>query len=446
MCYIVHSGFFIMFWQRGWVNEINEVKEFRKLYIKYINKQSNGRFVSSRKDIIQDFQNLFGRKLTKGQYDTFVRNLDAQECWNESRGNLPIRDKEDYGVNEKEGLYYSDKYIEIDVNSSLSPEDVLKAHGYDANLWEIINTGSTGSKIGTGNNDEQYFINTYRRITVRPKAVIFNEQKMETMLKNIKHIEVDREYIKGLKSMLLITLFDLHMGLNTADDYKLTQSKIIHKIELEKRNDIYFTIGQDIAHNDNMRGTTSSGTPIEPVDLNNTYDEAIKFYKPMIRVALENANNVHLIYSMGNHDEAVGNGITRILAKMYPQCKVDIRGEHESISKVDQDKYGEYKLLNYHGNVIGLTHGTYVGRKKEKLHDMYMAMFPDEFTMVKERYIITGHHHTDRLTDQNGTSVYSLSTRNKPDAWHVKMGFVGSKKRFTIFEFDEHEMIGSYFV
>ena len=421
-------------------------KLFKELYVKHINKKNDGTIYSSMNKIIEDYDEITGVKLTKGQYDHQVSELNKKECWELSRGNLPVRDKEDYGVIEKEGLYYSDKFIELSVESELTPDEVIKSHGYDPAYFDLKEVGSTGSKIGTSKNDEKYFINTYRRVKIVPKTEIFNEVKFEKLLKNIKPIKVNREYVKGLQSMLLVSLFDLHMGLNTAKDYSMTQSKIIHKIELEKRSDIYFTIGQDLAHNDNMRGTTSSGTPIEPVDLNDTYDEAIKFYEPMIRTALENANNVHLIYSIGNHDEAVGNGITRVLSTMFPQCKVDLKGEHENISKVDQDQYGEYKLLNYHNNAIGLTHGTYVGRKKERLHDIYMALFPSEFTMLKERYIITGHHHTDRLTDQNGTSVYSLSTRNKPDAWHVKQGFVGSKKRFMIFEFDEHEMTGTYIV
>ena len=428
------------------MNREELIEIVRELYIKYINKHSNGLIISDGTKIREDVMDLHHYNLTRGSYNHIVAKFDKEELWNESRGNLPIRKKEDYGVIEKEGLYYSERYIEVNVNTKLSPEEVLMAHGYDPLLWDIINTGSTGSKIGTGKNDEQYFINTYRRITVKPKPYTFSEERFESMLKNIKPIKVDIEYTKGLQSMLLVSLFDLHMGLNTAKDYELTQAKIIHKIKLEERNDIFFTIGQDVAHNDNMRGTTSSGTPIEAIDLNDTYDEAIAFYEPMVRIALENANNVHLIYSVGNHDESVGNGIMRVLSKMYPQCKVDIRGEHENISKVDEDQYGEYKLLSYGNNEIGLTHGTYVGRKKEKLHDMYMAMFPDKFTMVKERTILTGHHHTDRLQDQNGTSIYSLSTRNKPDGWHTKMGFVGSKKRFTIFEFDEYEMTGSYIV
>lgn len=419
----------------------------KELYKKYIYKDKQG-VKSNRKNIIRDYKQITQNDLTVHQLKNYIRRTDVNELWVESRGNLPTRDNENYGIDytDKEGLYYSQKYIEVDVHQKLSPDEIMLMHGFDPTKFELINAGSTGSKIGTSKNDEEYFVNTYRKLTVRPRTVLFDLEALESSFKLIQPYEVKKAIKRDVDTMLLLTLFDLHFPLNNSSDYQVTQDKIIRKIRSEHRKDIYITIGQDLVHNDNMRGQTSSGTDIEQVDLNYAIDEAIKFYVPIIQCALENSNNTHLIYSKGNHDETVGNMMTRILSARFPQCKVDIKGEHESISVVEQDQYGEYKLLSYGNNEIGLTHGTWVGRKKERLHDVYMALFPNNFLMAKQRCIITGHHHTDRLQDQNGTSVYSLSTRNKTDKWHLLMGFVGSKKRFRIFEFDENEMIGEYIV
>ncbi len=108
--------------------------------------------------------------------------------WRDKQGeksNLEFIPKEERGINQ-DGVFRDARYFEVNINEPLGPNEVLLAHGFDPDKFEIVTAGSTGSKIGTGNNDEQFFINTYRKLTVRVKEIKLTELDCIQILNSTK--------------------------------------------------------------------------------------------------------------------------------------------------------------------------------------------------------------------------------------------------------------------
>ena len=395
------------------MNEINEVKEFRKLYIKYINKQSNGRFVSSRKDITQDFQKLFGRKLTKGQYDTFVRNLDAQECWNESRGNLPIRDKEDYGVNSEHGLYYSEKLIELDVEVKASPSDIMMSHGYDPNHWVVVDAGSTGSKIGTNANDEQYFINRYNKIRVRPKASneLSHDELVELLtfeVEPLKPIEIEK--VKGDKAFE-VDFFDIHVN---SDGYsrKYVKQKVEKMRKYIKNNDIskvYIIFGGDFLHVDGTKERTVNDTQLKLVG---TAYEMVREGEKLARYIIERLSIVEteVFWVLGNHSDLAEYQLFDKVAHLFKEFK-HIKF-HNDESPYKAFVYGKQFVMVSHGNI-----------PKNRLSILPPQQFPLLWSEGKFWEIHLGHVHHENVMSFNNLIVRYQRTPKDTDSYEYYKGW-----------------------
>lgn len=271
------------------------------------------------------------------------------------------------------------------------------------------------------------------KVPVKVKGYVLDEDKLAESISKVKPTKFKPIPEGDTEGALALPLFDLHFGFMEVGCYDQTKSRIISKIRSKKWNTIYIPVGQDLLHNNDLRGNTANGTPIEQFDMNMAIDAALDFYIPIVEEAVKNSANVDLFYSVGNHDESLALAVIRVLAALYPQAKADFSTD-------------EYKLRNFGNNALGFTHSDKLPKNTAaaRLHDLYMALFPHNFTMLHNREVFTGHFHKEGVKDENGTTVWSLGTRKGDDLWHIGKGFVGSKKRFTIFEFDEIELVTTH--
>lgn len=330
-----------------------------------------------------------------------------------------------------EALHNSNKYQELATNEAVTKEQLIEMHGYNSEEWELTSSNSTRSKIGTGKNEEQYFVNTYSKITVKPKEWKLTEEQLQEMLKvNVKPKTLKRTVNKG-SGLYEIPLFDMHFGNMTFEEYENTQQEIANYILSKEWETIVFVIGQDLFHNDDFRGRTTSGTPIEKENMEKAWEDVFKFYIPLIELALENSKNVHIIYSRGNHDETLGWAFVKTLEKLYPQATFDTKQE-------------EHKTFKYHNIWLGYTHGDKINDKK--IVRYFEALYRLDMAKASRRVIKRGHLHTHKQFDDNGTHVIALGTGNKADQWHIDNGFVGNHKAFETFIYNEDSMKAHIFI
>jgi len=327
------------------------------------------------------------------------------------------------------GAHRSDRLVRIAKEKIKDPKYLLDAHGYNPNEWELIS--SKWSEWNQHNKQDGTVTLFSSQITVKPKSNGPNIADLIEEIKNIKPIVITSNPAKVTeKRMLEIPIFDAHFGISDYEYYKPTQQKIIEKLSLCKWEEVLFILGQDMLHNDNFRGQTANGTQIEAADMVKAWNDARKFFEPLIEHAIRQSNKVNIVYSIGNHDESFAWAFVQLIKERYPQVNVD-------------DQMQERKAYVFGDNFIGITHGD---KARKNLHNIFPIEFPLEWSGAKNREIHTGHLHVEETKDVFGMAVRTLATRNITDKWHRDNGFVGAHKRFMLFEYSEKELESIHYV
>jgi len=267
---------------------------------------------------------------------------------------------------------------------------------------------------------------------VRQHSSSVNMDELTTFIKENTHPTlIDTKIDKSSRRMLEIPLYDMHFP---SSSYRDTLEELITIIDRCHYDEINLIIGQDLFHNDDFRGRTSSGRSIEKVDMVLAWRMAESFWYNVIYHALKHANRVNLIYSKGNHDESLAWAFVQRLECMFPNLHVD-------------DSLKQRKCISWYGCFIGITHGyTKKNNDPKSLRSIFTVEYPQEFASAKVREIHTGHLHHEEASDLYGVTVRRLSTSVPTDEWSENEGYVGAHKRFMIFEWVPNKLQSIHFI
>jgi predicted transcriptional regulator len=352
----------------------------------------------------------------------------AEEC-DEAK-----REIEKFGVQReidgKTLTHKSTRLLEMSETDDKDPDYLLTAHKYDPAEWELL---GSKSKIWNVYSKDDYVVTLYSSsITVKPKAQTWTYGDLLTAVKSVPAIHIpDGIITNSTNRMLEIPLYDTHFGISDIEHYRDTLSDTLDHIRLKTWEQIEITIGQDLLHNDNFRGTTASGTPIEAVNMPNAWGDALKLYAPIVAVAKKQAQSVKIIYSKGNHDESMSWAFVQNLRSLFPWAIYD----HE---------VHERKVHMFHHCFVGITHGDKTPPRE--LVTLFATEFPEQWAQATTREIHKGHWHKEDANDDFGSMVRTLATRNKTDLWHKNKGFTKAHKRFQLFEWDHNELKHIHYV
>jgi UDP-2,3-diacylglucosamine pyrophosphatase LpxH len=230
--------------------------------------------------------------------------------------------------------------------------------------------------------------------------------------------------------MLEIPLFDQHFPLS---EHRESLLNLLPIIESRVWEEINIIVGQDMLHNDDMRGRTSSGRPIEKVDMVKAWDMARDFYASVIESAVSHSKNVKIIYSKGNHDESMSWAFVQMLKAMYPTVYVD-------------DSLKQRKCIFWRNCFIGITHGAYKKSSHNDLRGQFTIQFATEFSSARVREIHAGHLHQEEERDIYGVVCRRLSRNGNEDEWSDDEGLVGATKRFMVFKWKPGWLAGIDFI
>ena len=413
---------------------LNEI--FERLYIKHINKTSTGKIFSSKSKIIEEILQETGTKYSSGWYDDKVRNLDLQEMWEESRLNLPVRDEGDYGVKEKDGLFYGKTFIELSVETKSTPEEIMLSHGYDPNEWVIVEAGSTGSKIGTKANDEQYFINRYNRIKVRPKEA--QELSHQELVKLIT------ESVEPLKPMLFdskdssqafeVDFFDIHVN---SDGY--SRKAIKHKVEKMRKyiinNDIErvkIVFGGDYLHVNTTNERTVNDTQLKLIG---TAYEMIREGELLARYIIDRLSVVDtkIFWVLGNHSDLPEYQLFDKLEQLYSLQKHIEFFNDESPYKAYV--YGKQFVMLSHGNI-----------SLKEIQNLPSQRFPKLWAEATAWEVHLGHIHHENVKSFGSLVVRYQRTPKATDSWEYYKGWFNNLQHIQAYTIDKIDgIIGTHY-
>lgn len=224
--------------------------------------------------------------------------------------------------------------------------------------------------------------------------------------------------------MLEIPLFDMHWGVSYMDHYESVLNDILEIIQSRHWDRIVVPVGQDLFHNDSVvNAVTTKGTKIDKVDMTRAVKEGRQFICTIIDMALEHANSVQVFYSPGNHDRSISWMFMQVLLERYG-------------AKIIDDSMEYRKVFTYGKNSIMVTHGDSKQATAKNLAHIFPISFPEEFAQATTREVHSGHLHHEMEADIYGVMVRRLSSGNAVDDWSNRQDFVGTHRRFMIFEWD----------
>lgn len=234
--------------------------------------------------------------------------------------------------------------------------------------------------------------------------------------------------------MLEIPLFDMHWGIAFMDYYEPVLNEILDLITSRRWNRIVIPFGQDFFHNDSIvNGQTTKGTVIEKVDMVRAVKEGKTFMYSLIDTAIKNANEVEVLYSAGNHDRSTSWMFMQVLLERYGPRVVD-------------DSFEYRKVVTYGKNAIMITHGDSKQATAKNLAHIFPITFPEEFANANVREVHSGHLHHEAEADIYGVMVRRLSSGGKTDDWSDKEDFLGSHRRFMVFEWDKNKLKSIHYI
>lgn len=258
---------------------------------------------------------------------------------------------------------------------------------------------------------------------IKQKADEFDpEDFLEALRENIEPYEYEPKYDANANRMLEIPLFDMHWGISFFDHYEPVLCDILELIHSRHWDSIVIPFGQDFFHNDSIvNPTTTKGTVVDKVDMIRAVKEGRRFITTIIDTALENANSVRVFYSAGNHDRSISWMFMQVLLERYGPNIVDDSMEYR-------------KVFTYGKNSVMVTHGDSKQATAKNLAHIFPIAYPEEFAQATIREVHAGHLHHEGEGDIYGIMVRRLSSGAAVDDWSNRQDFIGTHRRFMIFE------------
>lgn len=270
---------------------------------------------------------------------------------------------------------------------------------------------------------------------IKQKAESFDpEDFIEAIRENVEPFTYETSKHVDATRMLEIPLFDMHWGIAFMDYYKTALIDLLRLMNSKTWDRIVIPFGQDFFHNDSIiNGQTTKGTVIEKVDMIRAVKEGQQFMYALIDTAIHQANDVQVIYSAGNHDRSISWMFMQVLLERYGPTVVD-----DSL---------EYRKVITHGkNSIMITHGDSKQATAKNLAHIFPIVFAEEFANADVREVHAGHLHHETEADIYGVMVRRLSSGGKVDDWSNKEDFVGTHRRFMVFEWDKQKLKSIHYI
>lgn len=262
---------------------------------------------------------------------------------------------------------------------------------------------------------------------IKQKADDFDpEDFLKAIHETVEPYEYSQRLVPDITAnrMLEIPLFDMHWGISFIEHYKSALNDILSLIHRKFWDQIIIPVGQDYFHNDSIvNPTTTKGTVVDKVDMIRAVKEGRDFIMAIIEASLKSANSVRVFYSAGNHDRSISWMFMQVLLERYGPAIVDDSMEYR-------------KVFTYGKNSVMVTHGDSRQATAKNLAHIFPISFPEEFAQATIREVHAGHLHHETEADIYGVMVRRLSSGAAVDDWSNRQDFIGTHRRFMVFEWD----------
>lgn len=343
-----------------------------------------------------------------------------------------------------DGSTMFERIIALTESEQITPEKILKAHGMDKDLWEVISCKSNfyqqQKKGGT-------VLNLYQsKICVKPRTNSVSLEKIKSNFDSWQNkfvpLEVGKPH-KDAKYLYEINIADLHLGKFCTEqetgeflDSKLAEKRFFSVIEKEFNNikqyqgnveKILFVWTNDFFNSDGISGTTTGGTQ-QDTDMKwqQLYVTGINMLVKAID-ALSKLAPVKTFYIASNHSRQVD---------YYALCTLYAWFRNYENVEIDTDPSPRY-YERYGCNLIGFAHSYY--EKKQNLPHLMQIEKPKDWGETTYREYHLAHYHSEKVEEKGGIVFRWLPSITGTDTWSNDCGYIGAVKRSYSFIYDKEK-------
>lgn len=319
-----------------------------------------------------------------------------------------------------DGTQSSTTILTVVRGQKMTPDEILTAHGYDPNHWDLVRATSNFWKQTPSATMFQ------SKIQIKPRVSINPDELADVLNDSVEPISIPNNTVG--ENNLVVPLFDLHFGITTLTSLQPTLARIVGTISRGYRH-IVIVIGGDLLHSDFMNQTqTVRGTQLDHVDTVKAWAEAKQFVGTVIEAALASSSHVSVRAVGGNHDFDMQWALVDGLADRYPQVSV-----HNTTAYRQAFRLEHVGILIAHGDTA-----------LKKLPMLFATEYPDIWSNSSWREILFGHFHHEVVDDDTGVIVRQLGTPKPADNYEKKNGYTMSSRTQKLFEYDSNRLRVTY--
>ncbi len=285
---------------------------------------------------------------------------------------------------------------------------------------------------------QQYFIKLQQREIDLALKELAQYRRQDYFLEKIHRLVTEHEWDyerpkvprrptakSGL--MLEVPIVDLHLAKlawapETGENYdiKIAEKRfmdvicdIVERAQHYEFEQVVFPIGNDFFNYDSVDGATTKGTP---QDNDSRWAKMFLKGRELLITAVDLLSQiapVKVFQIPGNHDYQ---------ASWYAiVCLHDWFRNDENVTVDISPKSRKY--VEFGKCLIGFTHGD---KEKKRIFGNMQVEVPEVWGRTLYREWHTGHLHSERVKEEHGVKVRSLSSVTATDAWHYVSGYVGA--------------------
>lgn len=350
----------------------------------------------------------------------------------------------------KDGSTTVDVEITDDVDSAtLMNEDyLLRKLGYDPLVWEIVSSscrkGEWDAQIKGGEIKKLFSYRVNANVKKREGSVC-ESALLNSFLEHMKN--ANKPHHKAVQvigeNLAIVSIADLHLGklawhkeCGANYDYKICRERyfyIINKAitylkKVKNLEKVIFFWSQDFFHYDNLKITTTAGTPQDTdVRWQKLYQTGCEMLVSGLELLRDELNvPVETFYTRSNHDTQVSfYAIEYLYAWFHNDDRVAV-----DISPMGR-KYVEYGI-----NLMGFGHGD---EEKKRIGQLMQVEEKEAWGRTYNHEWFLGHFHKQMVNDEGGVVTRYLASPTETDAWHYTEGFVGALKQAQVFVRNKYE-------